>query len=365
MLLKIIHETNLHYTQPISESVMELRMAPRQEQDQHRLSFTLAIGPRTSVNSYFDWLGNTVHAFAVNNPHKQIRIVATSVVEIDRAQLDPEQCPDTWPLQPGSLDYTTFDYMNFDGPVVDCGQLHELVSHLHVEPGVKLGELAMRMLRLIDERFTYEKGVTNAASPITEIFEHGGGVCQDFSHLMIAMARALRIPARYVSGFIHRDGDRFRGYLQTHAWCELYFPSVGWLGFDPANQCIVGQYFVKVAIGRDFRDVPPNRGVYRGAADESISVEVQSIELPAIPWALVPERYDGISLEAPPPFHAENLEAITQQQQGQQQQEVNRTYKQQQHQQQQLGQQQQQQQTGFAGQSQSQSQQSTQQPKPM
>lgn len=339
MLLKIIHETNLHYTAPISESVMELRMAPRQEQDQHRLSFTLAVGPRTSVNSYFDWLGNTVHAFAINSPHKQIRIVATSVVEIDREMRDPLQFPDTWPLQPGSLDYTTFDYMNFGGPVEDCGQLHELVSHLRAEPGVRLGDLAMRMLRLIDERFTYEKGVTTAASPITEIFELGRGVCQDFTHLMIGMARALRIPARYVSGFIHRDGERFRGVLQTHAWCELYFPSVGWVGFDPANQCIVGQYFVKVAIGRDFRDVPPNRGVYRGAAEESINVAVESNELPAIPWALVPERYDGISLEAPSVFRADNLEAITQQQQGQQQQEVDRTYKQQQHQQQQQQQQ--------------------------
>ena len=78
MLLKLTHQTDLTYTDLISESVMELRMVPRQELDQHRLSFSLAIGPSTQVNSYFDWLGNTVHAFTVNQFHRQIRIVATS-----------------------------------------------------------------------------------------------------------------------------------------------------------------------------------------------------------------------------------------------------------------------------------------------
>src|SRR5215467_11951265 len=98
MLLKITHQTNLTYTDMISESVMELRVAPRQEQDQHRLSFDLAIGPPTSVNSYFDWLGNTVHAFTVNAFHNEIQILATSVVETDRPAVDLQLRPDTWPL---------------------------------------------------------------------------------------------------------------------------------------------------------------------------------------------------------------------------------------------------------------------------
>ena len=91
MLLKITHQTDLSYTDLISESVMELRMAPRQEQDQHRLSFTLGVGPPTSAFSYFDWLGNSVHAFTVNSFHDHIRIVATSVVETDRIRVQPER----------------------------------------------------------------------------------------------------------------------------------------------------------------------------------------------------------------------------------------------------------------------------------
>src|SRR5882724_13257859 len=99
MLLKLTHETDLSYSDLISESVMELRMAPRQEQDQHRLSFTLAIGPPTAAFSYFDWLGNTVHAFTVNSFHKQIRIVATSVLETNRAPMNLSELPDEWPVR--------------------------------------------------------------------------------------------------------------------------------------------------------------------------------------------------------------------------------------------------------------------------
>src|SRR5947207_13699070 len=98
MLLKITHQTDLTYSDMVSESVLGMRVAPRQEQDQRRLSFDLAIGPPTSVNSYFDWLGNTVHAFTVNAFHNEIRILATSVVETDPQKSEPERFADTRPL---------------------------------------------------------------------------------------------------------------------------------------------------------------------------------------------------------------------------------------------------------------------------
>src|SRR2546421_12404297 len=111
MLLKITHETDLAYTAPINETVMELRMAPRRERHQHRLSFKLAIGPAAPVTGYFDWLGNLVHAFTINAFHEQIRIVATSVVETDRSVVDAPTLPDTWPIDPEDLDYGVSDYL--------------------------------------------------------------------------------------------------------------------------------------------------------------------------------------------------------------------------------------------------------------
>lgn len=319
MLLKLIHQTDLTYSDLISESVMELRMAPRQEQDQHRLSFTLAIGPPTSASSYFDWLGNTVHSFTVNSFHNQIRIVATSVVETDRTSVQPERFQDRWPVSVGTYDYGNWDYLQFGGPIVDCPKLRELVAILQPTEGMSLGELALRMLHLLADRFTYRKGVTTAASPITEILEHGTGVCQDFTHLMIAMARALRIPARYVSGLIHPDEQKYRGFTQTHAWCELLFPSAGWIGFDAANNCIVGRNFVKVAVGRHFADVAPNKGIYRGAAKEAIEVAVTSEELRAVPSELAAERMQSLSIPIYPGGTLPHQDLINQQQEQQQQ----------------------------------------------
>jgi len=297
MLLKVTHTTDLSYTDLISESVMELRMCPRQEGDQHRLSFNLAIGPRTSVTSYFDWLGNTVHAFTVNRFHRQIRIVATSVIETQRFRLDPSDLPDMYSPDAQSYDYDAWDFLNFSGPIIDSPALHKLASEIAPRAGEPLGDVAQRMLDLIFNRFTYRQGITTAASPITETLEHGNGVCQDFSHLMIGLARALKIPARYVSGLVHPDAQRYRGFTQTHAWCELLFPSTGWVGFDPTNHCTVSQNFIEVAIGRDYRDVPPNKGVYRGKAIESISVAVQSEELPDIPPSLAAERMESLPID--------------------------------------------------------------------
>jgi transglutaminase-like putative cysteine protease len=296
MLLKISHQTDLSYSQVISESVMELRMAPRQEENQHRLAFTLAIGPPTSAFSYFDWLGNTVHWFTINSFHKEIRIIATSVVETDRPAVDPRTFGDVWPLAAGDYDYAVYDFLQFGGPIIDGPQLRELASEVRAVPGMRLGEVALDVLKLIYDRFTYQQGVTTAASPITDILEKRSGVCQDFTHLMIALCRTLHIPARYVSGLIHPDAQKYRGFTQTHAWCELLFPSVGWVGFDPANNCMIADNFVKVGVGRSFSDVPPNRGLYKGASNESIAVTVQSEELPAIPSELAAERFQSIQV---------------------------------------------------------------------
>lgn len=319
MLLKITHQTDLTYDDLIAESVMELRMAPRQEQDQHRLSFTLAVGPPTAASSYFDWLGNTVHWFNVRPFHRQLRIIATSVVETDRPRKPVEKFADTWPIAVDPSDYGIYDWLQFGGPIVDSPHLRELVAELQPRAGMSLGELALGMVHLINEKFTYRQGITTAASPITHALTTGSGVCQDFAHLMIGMARVLDIPARYVSGLVHPDAERFRGATQTHAWCELLFPTAGWVGFDPTNTCIVGGNFAKVAIGRDYRDVPPNKGMFSGAGKETIEVAVHTQELPHIPPEMAAERVESLPIAVYPEGRVAHAELVTQQQEHQQQ----------------------------------------------
>ncbi|MEO6436884.1 MAG: transglutaminase family protein [Tepidisphaeraceae bacterium] len=320
MLLKITHTTDLTYSEPISESVMELRMLPRQEQDQRRLSFNLAIGPATAPSNYFDWLGNTVHAFTINDFHDRIKIVATSVVETERPSIDACNLTDTWPARSDAANYQLYDFLQFGGPVDDSPALRQLVDSIEPRDGMRLSDLGQRMLDSINQKFTYRQGVTTSASPIRETLEHGWGVCQDFTHLMIGMARVLKIPARYVSGFLHPEAERFRGYTQTHAWVELYFPSTGWAGFDPANNCSISENFVKVAYGRDFRDVPPNKGIYRGNAQESIEAVVNSDLLASVPTDLTADRMQQINVPTFPGKHAPYRDQVIMQQEHQQQQ---------------------------------------------
>jgi transglutaminase-like putative cysteine protease len=326
MLLSIKHQTELSYSDYIKESVIELRMAPMQETQQHRLSFELAIGPSSKVKSYFDWLGNWVHVFSINPLHNQIQIIASSVVETGSPTLTLDALPDLW-RKDAEYDWTHYDFLQFGGPVVDTTILRELAGAIlrtasSKGPNVRVGDLATVMLSKISEFFVYEKGVTSSASPITEILAHRRGVCQDFAHLMIGLTRALNIPARYVSGYIHNEKSaEFRGSAQSHAWVEIFVPSTGWVALDPTNNCLVGENFVKVATGRNFSDVPPNKGVYKGAGSEKIEVSVKTERLASVPAELVAERTMALSMPVFAGSIDEQIQQLRQQHEQHQQQQ--------------------------------------------
>jgi transglutaminase-like putative cysteine protease len=174
-------------------------------------------------------------------------------------------------------------FLSLGGPVRYTSRLDSLLEKLRPQPGMSLTDVVMRIAGHICENFTYAKDVTLASSPIDDVLREGKGVCQDFTHLMIALVRSFGIPARYVSGYIHRPNNE----SQSHAWCEVWLPDVGWYGIDPTNNREPNDHFVKVAIGRDFTDVPPNKGVYRGKALEEIfvRVETQALDrLPSLSW---------------------------------------------------------------------------------
>jgi transglutaminase-like putative cysteine protease len=132
--------------------------------------------------------------------------------------------------------------------------------------------------------FEYQTGITEVHSPIDDALKAGRGVCQDFAHIMIAIARHWGIPARYVSGYLyHRTKGQDRSDDDaTHAWVETYLPSMGWIGFDPTNDILAGDRHIRVAVGRDYADVPPTRGTFKGDADSelAISVSVQPAQAP-------------------------------------------------------------------------------------
>lgn len=295
MLIGIEHTTELSYSGLISETVMELRMAPRQEAIQQRLSFDLAVGPTCQIRSYFDWLGNTVHAFSVNGLHKSVKIVASSVVQTSHRHPKTHGAVDQWPMV-GLPDYTLLDFLKLEDPIGDCEALNQIAKEVKPREQAPLLDVAHAVMKFISDEFQYEKGVTGVSTTVEEVLNYRRGVCQDFAQVMVGILRKLGIPARYVSGFIHAGQRGYRGSAQTHAWAEAYFPSIGWIGFDPTNNCIAGENFVKMAVGGNYRDVPPHKGVYRGSARETMSVSVITRELQELTSRLVGERTGSLDV---------------------------------------------------------------------
>jgi transglutaminase-like putative cysteine protease len=283
MILEIQHETRFEYSEPVTESLTEVRMEPAIDLDQSCCSFHLSVSPPTDLFRYQDGFCNRVHHYNLRASHREVRILAASIVETHPRPKSLETTKSTWPIDLEGAGLEVLDFLRFRGPVRESPRLAPLIEELLPRAGMNLGELLLAVSRYIRTHFEYAREVTLASSPIDDVLEQGKGVCQDFTHLMIALLRAFQVPARYISGYVHRPNKD----SQSHAWCEAWVPDLGWVGIDPTNDCVVNDHFIKVGVGRDFTDVPPNKGVYRGRGQEAIfvRVETRALErLPSVAW---------------------------------------------------------------------------------
>jgi transglutaminase-like putative cysteine protease len=278
MLFEVRHVTQYHYDEPVRESVIEVRMQPRKSGGQGLVSFDLEIEPAAQVLSYADSWGNAVHHFDIPHSHQRLEIIARSVVEtFHRADPPAAVAMDEWEsLGSEAVRGEAWDFLSFGGLVTESPLLAEFVE------GRKLGELKRadpltalgRLNRIVYDAFDYEAGITDADSPIDHALAEGRGVCQDFAHIMIAVARGWGVPARYVSGYLFTDEHDRSTSGATHAWIEVFLPSLGWIGFDPTNDAMTGERHLAVAIGRDYSDAPTSHGVFKGDAESHLSVGV-------------------------------------------------------------------------------------------
>ena len=286
MFYSIRHVTRFRYSGPVRESVMELRMQPRSEGPQTLRSFQIVTNPRAQLYAYTDHMGNAVYHFNLLREHEELRIEAQAVVEMASFPPRPERLDD---LEWGR--YNSFnlkdDHFGMLGPSKFARPSPELDSFMKIadlqEPvGDPLTALNT-LQRGIYDSFEYQSGITEVNSPIEVALEQRRGVCQDFAHIMTAIARVWGVPTRYVSGYLYHKGSRDRSAADaTHAWVEAWLPSLGWVGFDPTNNIMAAERHVRAAVGRDYADVPPTRGTYKGGADSELSIAV-SLEPTAAP----------------------------------------------------------------------------------
>jgi len=280
MLLEVRHVTRYHYAAPVRESLMEVWMQPRKTPQQRLSSFDLELDPAAQVFSYADPYGNAVYHFDVPHPHDQLTITARSVVETAAPDPLPEAlAPGEWDrLKGDSVLGDNFDFLRLQGFCIETDALRNFVAERGLDRLREQDPLTAirRLSEVIYEAFDYESGVTDAESPIDLALSARRGVCQDFAHIMITICRSWGVPARYVSGYLFTDregGDRSDPEA-SHAWVEVFLPSTRWIGFDPTNNALAGERHVSAAIGRDYADVPPSRGVYKGEAESQLAVGV-------------------------------------------------------------------------------------------
>ena len=279
MFYSIRHVTRFRYSSPVRESVMELRMQPRSEGPQALRSFQISTNPRAQLYAYTDYLGNAVYHFNVLREHEELRIEAQAVIEIGVVPASPERVD---PLEWGrynnyNLTDDQFDLLEPSPYARMTPALAQFVAAHDLGRPKEDPLMALRALNTaINRAFDYEPGVTDAQSPIDVALKARRGVCQDFAHIMIAIVRSWGIPARYASGYLYHRGSRVDRSADnaTHAWVEAYLPSLGWIGLDPTNDIMAGERHIRAAVGRDYGDVPPTRGTFKGGAQSELAISV-------------------------------------------------------------------------------------------
>ncbi len=281
MFYAIRHFTRYRYSQPVWQSMMEVRMHPRSEGNQRCFIFQLSVNPRARIFAHTDARGNLVHHFDLPQRHRQLTIISDALVNLDAQQPIPETMEySAWDELEQLIDKK--DYWDMLTPshfARTSPELQELAQEIGVSerdgrsPLAFLQDVASGVYR----SFSYVKKSTAVNSPIEHALKSRQGVCQDFAHIMITLVRNANIPCRYVSGYLYHSGEKQDRSSDgaTHAWVEAALPGLGWIGFDPTNNIIVGERHIRTAVGRDYADVPPTMGTMKGKAETELQVRVR------------------------------------------------------------------------------------------
>jgi transglutaminase-like putative cysteine protease len=294
--LRIRHTTRYTYDHPIARSTHRVHLRPIDEWRQNVLTYQLALSPNVPVIEYEDVFGNWATRFEITQPYTELTVSADSLVEV--VDVDPFAFADV-PIRPSFplvwMPWERTMLAPYLTPLeLPDSQLQALYDYgmdfVRRNDGDLMETLFAINLTLFRE-YEYARGCTNLDTTPFQVYVNRAGVCQDFANLFITLARLLGIPARYVCGYIytgpgaHAGGESRTTSEATHAWCQLYIPSVGWKGFDPTNGVLPQTDHVRVGYGRHYRDCTPTEGTLYGAsAKETMTVDVQVTDaLAALP----------------------------------------------------------------------------------
>jgi len=270
---KIEHTTGFKYDREVVASYNEARMLPERSDRQTVFSANLDISPKGSSHEFTDFFGSHPVMFEVLEPHTELNINAVSVVEIRPTEQTRTDANWDELAVAARTDLELTDASTQTKRTNPPAELARFAKKIAAEFGPH--ETALKVCKYIYESVKYQHGVTGVNSIATEAWSAKVGVCQDFAHLALGALRAVGIPARYVSGYLHPKlepeiGDR--AVSESHAWIEWF--SGEWFGYDPTNDTTITQRHIVVGHGRDYDDVPPLRGVYSADCTSELFVSV-------------------------------------------------------------------------------------------
>jgi transglutaminase-like putative cysteine protease len=272
---KIHHRTKYTYTSLARESANRIILFPQADDFQEVIKHELKITDEPVVYTHTDYFGNTCGNFNVNVPHSAMIIDSLLTVQTNERPVpaDDVNAKDQWSeLLLMAKQHSFIEYLrqeNFSG-TIEITAMTEKIKCANCTPY----QLILQLNEWVFTTFKYIKGITNVESSIEEIWKLKAGVCQDFAHVLSCILRMVGIPARYVSGYICPHDNDLRGIGATHAWVEAYIPFFGWLGIDPTNNCTANDKHVRIAVGRNYNDCSPVKGVYKGSQEHHLDVLV-------------------------------------------------------------------------------------------
>lgn len=285
MKFRITHRTTYRYAEAVTVSQHAARMTPHSGTRQQCSEVTFTIHPKPTLQSErIDYFGNHVCVFSVQGLHRDLEVTARSIVntaaraEFDLALSMPFAAVRKQFLDPVAPSLCEPYQFVFDSPQVQCRPEYAAYGQESFTDTTPLLVGVRDLTRRIHKDFKFDPTATTVATPLHEVWKNRRGVCQDFAHLSIAILRSLGVPARYVSGYLRTvpppGKPRLVGADQSHAWFSVYCPDVGWVDFDPTNDCVVGEDHPVVAIGRDYSDVSPLVGIITGGGQHEVIVGV-------------------------------------------------------------------------------------------
>ena len=282
MRLDIRYVTRFDYGGPVVESQNELRACPASDAHQQVVHYRVTTTPTARVASHVDYWGTRVDTFGIAAPHQQLEVVAAATVETAARPEPGRDVPLAALADPGWRDEHLEHLQR--SPHVAWGSAVDERAHA-VAAGLGADADVRGLIEAVDAAvgaLEYRPGRTTVGVEVEEVLAVGAGVCQDFAHLAIAMLRVLGVPARYVSGYFFTADDRTGAVaesdeveVETHAWVEAAVPGFGWWAIDPTNRSAVGERHVTIGRGRDYDDVAPFRGVFNGAPEHELTVNVR------------------------------------------------------------------------------------------